>query len=93
MIDMFSCVCTCGGFSIKCCISYFILSVEKNDITCMWQVGSKWLAVAGFIFLDILGLADDTILDEGPYISECVGANPTFLAQVISILGLLKIFF
>jgi hypothetical protein len=40
----------------------------------------------------VRGLADDTILDEGPLFSECVGVNPTFLAQVISILVLLKYF-
>jgi hypothetical protein len=58
----------------------------------MWPVGSKWLAVAGFIFLDVRGVADDTMLHEGPRFSERIGANPTFLAQVISILGLLKNF-
>lgn len=58
----------------------------------MWPVGSKWLAVAGFIFLDVQGLADDVILDEGPRFSKCVRTNPVILAQVISILGLLTIF-
>jgi hypothetical protein len=44
MIDMFSCVCSFGGLSIKCCISYFILSVEEVILhICDQLVANGWL--------------------------------------------------
>jgi hypothetical protein len=60
------------------CVAQFTFTAVsfKSNIMCAWT-NFSWTQMK--------------YLGEGPYFSECVGANPMFLAQVVSFLGFLKL--